>query len=281
MTSQITAIVSGVGFRSAVQQVEGNVFSAPGIKVNIGAATARTLAAAGFNLVVVGRTPERIDRIARDLAALHPERRIEKRVVDILDHEQVARFAKSLDASPNYCYVHSAGLSSGAYQLKDDNPYLPIDEVPEELPTLEFDTVVRSLLLMIRALLPIIRQSKRPRIVVINSMSAIRPYALGYSHSSAKAGLHAAVRALSLELNESGVMFSEVLPGIVDTGLYDTAPVRAAVRRIAAFFGRQYELIPQMSPYAVGEAVRLCLESSAHVLGINMVAEGQWPHQGA
>ncbi len=282
MTSKPVVIVAGAGYRtSEPSRSVVSLFSDPSVKVNIGAAVARTLASKGFNLIVVSRTREKAERLAKDLTQQFPERRIIGRSVDILKEDEVAGFAASLDENESYAYVHSAGLSTGSYHLENDNPYLPIESTPTQLPTLEFDAVVRSLLLMIRALLPRLARMGSSRVVVVSSMSGIRSYPLGYSHASAKAGLHAAVRALALELAPRGVLISEVLPGIVDTGLYDNPVVQRAVREIGGYFGWTGEHVPQMTPYAVAEAVALCMTSPAHVLSINMVADGQWPHQGA
>lgn len=277
-----TVIVSGVGYRdTAPTESELPLFHNPSTKVNIGAAVARRLAEDGFDLILLSRTAEKILRVACALQEEFPHNRIEGRVVDMLDARQVEAFASTLESTHLSAYVHSAGLSTGSYALKDDNPYLPVEEIPADLPTIEFDTVVRSLLLMVRSLLPALQLHARSRVVVVGSMSGIRPYPLGYSHASAKAGLHAAVRALALELSPRGVLLSEVLPGIVDTGLYDNPVVQAAVRRIGASFGRIYEEIPQMRPSEVAEAVSLCLRTTGHVLSVTMVADGQWPHEGA
>ena len=195
----------------------------------------------------------------------------------------VKLFFQNLSSEYTYSYVHSAGLSTASYSLKDDNPYLSIEELPIELPSLEFTTVVQSLLVMMKGLLPIFKSQESSRVVVINSMSGIRSYPLGYSHSSAKGGLHNAVRALSLELSKRNIFFSEIMPGIVDTGLYDSDAVIDAVKKIGAEFGYDYGSngIPKMSPYCVAEVVHTCLTNSANILSVNMVSQGQFTHQSA
>ena len=112
-------------------------------------------------------------------------------------------------------------------------------------------------------------------------MSSIRPYPLGFSHSSAKAGLHNAVRSLSLELTPQNIFFSEINPGMVDTGGYDSEEVKDSIRIISKSFGYEYDELPLMPPESVAEAVMLCLESKAHILNIDLVSQGQIPHLGA
>ena len=114
-------------------------------------------------------------------------------------------------------------------------------------------------------------------------MSGIRAVPFGFAHVSAKGGLRQAVRSLTLELNPLGIQVSEVLPGIVHTGMYDPLAVDEAIRRMGHSFGYAYVpgKLPQMKPTAVSEAVILCLSCDAHILSIPMVATGQFPHHGA
>ena len=112
-------------------------------------------------------------------------------------------------------------------------------------------------------------------------MSGLRSYPYGFSHSSAKGGLHSAVRSLSLELAKKNIFFSEVMPGIVDTGMYDNDIVIDTVQKIGKEFGYDYDEIPKMSPFAIAEIVHTCISSSANILTISVVPNGQWPHTGA
>ncbi|MBU0508792.1 SDR family oxidoreductase, partial [bacterium] len=209
--------------------------------------------------------------------------RIQVSDTDLLDEQAVSTLVKSLPAHRQIDLVQCAGLSAGSYHVPDDNPYLPVDALPTGLPTAEFDVIVRSLLLLVQALIARWRKQPETRVVVVNSMSGIRPYPYGYAHASAKAGLHNAVRSLALELAKDNIFVSEVNPGAVDTGFYDPASVQEAVTTIGREFGYDYHnaTVPQMPPSAVGDAVVLCLTSPAHVLSIDAVARGQFPHHGA
>lgn len=275
-------VILGVGYKTNKSYTYSeNVFLSENAKVNIGAACARKLAEAGHDLIIISRTPDKLNKIKRDLLALYPNRRIDDHALDVLNSEDVNKFFNSLDLDCHYDYVHSAGLGAGGYHVKDDNPYLSFKDTPLELPTKEFEVVVKSLLAFVKGFLPFFSNQPKAKVIVVNSMSGIRPYPLGFSHSSAKAGLHNAVRSLTLELNKEYVYFSEVNPGMVDTGSYDGEAVINAVQKISKEFGYYYDELPQMSPYEVADAVKMCLESSAHILEINMVSEGQFPHCGA
>jgi short-subunit dehydrogenase len=142
---------------------------------------------------------------------------------------------------------------------------------------------------MVQNFEPIFQRGEETRIVVVTSMSGIRPYMYGYSHASAKAGIHHAVRSLTLELSYryKSVYITEILPGIVDTGLYDSEEVIKSVREIGKTFGffgeNEYNQgnFPLMPPSAVAEAIVLALQSGAHILSINIVAHGQFVNIGA
>ena len=275
-------VILGVGYKTTLGfQPKESVYGTEHAKVNIGAACARQLAAAGHDLIIIARTQDRIDKVKEDLLALYPDRKIEARALDALNAEEVSGFFASLDSDCHYDYVHSAGLGAGAYRIKDDNPYLPFEEIPIDLPCKEYEAVVKSLFSFVNGFLPFFRRQERSKVVVVNSMSGIRPYSYGFSHSAAKAGLHNAVKSLTLEFCKEHIYFSEVNPGMVDTGAYDGQSVIDSVQKISEEFGYHYDELPQMSPYAVGDAVKLCLESEAHLLELNLVAEGQFPHSGA
>ncbi len=249
----------------------------------MGASVALRAATAGYSVVLLARTASKLTRIRDSIVTSVPEADVTFEPLDILDRDAVAAFVKGMPTDREFDLVQCAGLSAGSYNVPDDNPYVTIREVPPELPTVEFDMIVRGLLNMTQALLPLWKDQSQTRLVVVNSMSGIRTYPRGYAHASAKAGLHHAVRTLALELAKEQIFVSEVNPGAVDTGFYDSEAVKLAVAKIGLEFGYDYRIsgIPQIPPNAVASAVHLCLTAPAHILSINAVAQGQFPHHGA
>ena len=274
-------IIAGCGFRTSNSELSNNIFERGDVKINIGTATAYALASSGYNLILISRTQIKLTLIKKSLLEYFPDVKITICALDLMSTDEVSQFVASLNSEEEYAYVHCAGLSSGSYRLKNDNPYLLVEETPIELPTIEFESVVKSLLIIIKGLLPIFRKQKESRIVVVSSMSSVRAVPLGFSHTSAKAGLHNATRSLSLELNKENIFVSEVMPGAVDTGLYDNEVVQSRVFEMGRMFGYNYDKVPMMPPSAVANAVKLCIESESHILTINMVGQGQWPNLGS
>ena len=274
-------IISGCGFKIKGNDSSlnnENVFNNSNVKINIGTATALALAEAGYNLILLSKTDRKLNVIRQSILDKYPNVDIKIKPIDLLNEALVKEFTSALKLSEEYDYVHCSGISSGSFKLKDDNPYLSVEDTPIDLPTIEFEAVVKSLLIMIQNLLPFFKRQSETRIVVVSSMSSVRSVPFGFSHTSAKAGLHNASRSLALELNKLNIFVSEVMPGAVDTGMYDNEIVKKKIIEMGKMFGYSYDDIPMMPPSAVAESVRMCLESKSHILSINMVAQGQWPN---
>jgi len=277
-----TIIISGTSFKFKDEFYQNeNIFTSKNVFLNIGCATAKILAENNYDLIILSKTEFKLEKIKRSLQELFPTNNISYQTIDLINESSVKKFFKSLDKKLEYSYVHSAGLSTGGYHVENNNPYLEIGNIPIDLPTKEFEVVVKSLLLMINGLIPFFKKQKSSRVIVVNSLSGVRAYPLGFSHSAAKGGLHNAIRSLSLELAKDKIYFSEINPGIVDTGGYENEFVIKSVKKIGKEFGYDYDEIPKISPITVAETIELCLRSEANIMTINLLPEGQWKHQGA
>jgi short-subunit dehydrogenase len=295
--NEILIIVTGAGYKKALRVFHNGKTSEMlriheiNHKINIGAATAKFLASKGAKVCMVARSEEKLHNLKEYICRetkCNPSN-VTYKAVDLLDENSVSEFVISLDKTKPIWLVHSIGLSAQMYEIGGDNPYIPFTQIPSDLITKEFETPVKSLLLLMRNLEPVFQKQKETKIVVVTSMSGVRPFMYGYSHASAKAGIHSAVRSLSLEMNQKykSVYLTEILPGIVDTGMYDSDEVIKSVREIGESFGfvgnRSYttENFPLMHPLSVAEAIFWVLESNAHILSVNMIARGQFANMGA
>ena len=277
-------IITGCGFKSnkSLANLE-NIFHDSSVKINIGTATAKLLYESGYDIILLSKTKEKLELIKNSLLKnINKPSSIFIEQVDLLNTSEVESFVHNLVNTPfSYSLVHSMGLSSNTYSVKDDNPYKSVSETSSEMLLLEFESVTSSLLLMVKNLLPILKGQQESNIIVINSMSGIRSFPYGFSHTAAKGGLHQAVRSLCLELNKENIFVSEIMPGIVDTGYYDSVATQEAVVEIAKTFGYQYQDLPMMEPIEIAKAVKLCLESGAHYTELKVVSKGQFPHSGS
>ncbi len=252
------------------------------LKLNIGAATAFVLAANGATVHLVSRTEEKLkvikERIKDSLNI--PEERIEYSALDLLDQEQVKKFIKTIPKDKLLYWVQSVGLGAGSYKVKDGNPYLLVDNIPLELLQKESTTVLTATHLMMQELLPVFRKQDKTKVAIVTSMSGIRAYVGGGTHCAAKGAIDMYANALRIELCNERIYITSIRPGGTDTGGYDNKSVQEAVIRAAKGYDCDWtkgiRLIP---PIAVAEAISLALSSESHIGAINLVGEGQFPHQ--
>ena len=68
----------------------------------------------------------------------------------------------------------------------------------------------------------------------------------------------------------------------VDTGMYDNSVVREAIKFISDEYNGNYRShLALAPPTSVGEAINFALTTPVHIPSINLVAKGQFPHEGS
>lgn len=170
-----------------------------GASSGIGAATARQLAGAGFDVVVGARRLDRLEALAGEIGA----RAI---ALDVADPVSVARFC----AAAGQCrvLVNNAGGALGLdpIELADEDEWLAMYQVN-----------VLGTLRMTKALLPAIEASGDGHVVMVGSIAGTEPYAGGAGYNAAKFALRAVTKVLRLEVLGRPIRVSEIDPGLVDT----------------------------------------------------------------
>ena len=247
-------------------------------KANIGAAIALECAKAGAALRMVSHSAESLSLVERWIKSMVPDAKIEYTAID-LSYPGALTFLA--DSSPNdmpLYWVQSLGFGAGTITVKDNNPYIPIEEIPTELIDAEF-SVTKSTIQLLQALLPRFRKQKETRICIISSMSAIRSVVPASIHHAGKGALDRFANAAMLELEHEGIYVTTIRPGAIDTGLYDSQPVQESIHKICRGYGRSNT--GYAPPSSVAEAVVLALTSEAHITSLNLVARGQFPHEGS
>lgn len=250
-------------------------------KANIGTAIALECAKAGAVVHLVARTEEKL-KIVKQWIEEHVEKaQVEYSAVDLNDTEALKQVINNLSDDLPLYWVQSVGLGAGTVKLKDDNPYLSIDDLSEELIEAEL-TVLKNTISLFKLLLPRFRKQKETRVCIISSMSAVRSYTHGSMHVSAKGAISRFANSMTIELAPEKIYVTDVRPGGVDTGMYDSQIVRDTVAKIAKTYGTDWDETARLaSPSSVGKAVVTALASEGHITSINMVARGQWPHEGS
>lgn len=180
-----------------------------GASSGIGAATARRLAAEGFDVVAAARRRDRLD----DLAASTPG--IRAVTLDVTSPSSVAELADSLDDVA--VLVNNAGGAIGI------DPVEVAD--PADWQTM-FDTNVLGVLRVTQALLPALERGAGGHIVVTGSIAGHLVYEGGAGYTAAKHAATAVVETLRLELNGRPVRVTEIAPGMVRTEEFSLVRLR-------------------------------------------------------
>jgi NAD(P)-dependent dehydrogenase (short-subunit alcohol dehydrogenase family) len=182
-----------------------------GANKGIGFEVARTLAKKGFRVFVTGRDPGRVQAAAADL--LSGGANVETGILDVGDEESRKSFASWLSGRAERLdvLVNNAGVFL-------DKRFGGI-EVPPKIVRETFEVNVLGAWHLTQLLLPLLRQSKSPRVINVSSgMGAMSEMSAGYAaYRVSKAALNAVTRILAAELDASGVSVNSVCPGWVQT----------------------------------------------------------------
>jgi NADP-dependent 3-hydroxy acid dehydrogenase YdfG len=170
-----------------------------GASSGIGAAAAKHLAAAGYELILGARRMDRLQAIAEPLGA-------KAFMLDVMDAKSVEAFCKQVPAVN--VLINNAGGAQGAETVAN-----AIDEKWETM----YDTNVLGTMRMVRGLLPKLEASGAGHIVNIGSVAGIEVYPGGAGYTAAKHAVKALTETLRLELLGKPIRITEVAPGLVET----------------------------------------------------------------
>jgi NADP-dependent 3-hydroxy acid dehydrogenase YdfG len=170
-----------------------------GASAGIGAATARRLRAAGFDVVIGARRLDRLQEVADEIGA-------RALPLDVTDPTSVDDFAAAVASCS--VLVNNAGGALGLDRVADSS-----DAQWAEM----YDRNVLSVLRMCRALLPRLVASGDGRIVNIGSVAGFHVYEGGAGYTAAKHAARAVTRTLRGELLGQPVRVIEISPGLVET----------------------------------------------------------------
>lgn len=170
-----------------------------GASSGIGAATARSLAAAGFHVVLGARRVEYCRQIADEIGGT-------ARYLDVLDPDSVAGFTAAVPAAR--VLVNNAGGAKGLD---------PVVSADEDQWRWMWEANVLGTQRMTRALLPKLIESGDGVLITVTSIAALEAYDNGSGYTSAKHAQAAVHRTLRAEHLGQPVRFVEVAPGLVNT----------------------------------------------------------------
>ncbi|GAA4345780.1 SDR family NAD(P)-dependent oxidoreductase [Actinomadura luteofluorescens] len=202
-----------------------------GASSGIGAATARRLAAEGFNVVLAARRRDRLDALAGEIAESVPGAgRIAAFTLDVTSQESVDALAAAVGAC--HVLVNNAG---GALGL-DSVATADLDDWRSM-----YESNVIGLARVTKAVLPKLVESGAGHIVNITSLAGHAPYEGGGGYNAAKYAAYAVNEVLRLELVAEPVRVTEIAPGLVKTEEFSLVRFRGDEEKAA----KPYEGVPE------------------------------------
>jgi NADP-dependent 3-hydroxy acid dehydrogenase YdfG len=225
-----------------------------GASSGIGAATAKRLAAEGFDVVLAARRRDRLDELVKEIEAADPAGRRNAAVavtLDVTSQESVDAMAAALPEC--HVLVNNAG---GALGLE---PVAEADPVDWQA---MYDTNVLGLLRVTKAVLPKLIAGGEGHVVNITSLAAHVPYEGGAGYVAAKHAAAAINDTMRLELVDRPVRITEVAPGLVHTEEFSLVRFRGDDSKAA----KPYEGVPDpLTADDVADCVAWAVTRPAHV----------------
>jgi short-subunit dehydrogenase len=180
----------------------------------IGAALARRFARAGFNLVLVARSADKLKALA---TALSDTFGVETRVVsaDLAHPEAAKKLATSMKRARRSIdvLVNNAGVL-------EHGPFVKMHAARHrEL----IDLNVAGVTAMLAHFLPPMVSRRRGRVLNVASIAAFQPVPLLATYAATKAYVLSLTESLSEELKGTGVSVTALCPGITDTHMLAAA----------------------------------------------------------
>jgi 3-oxoacyl-[acyl-carrier protein] reductase len=174
----------------------------------IGQAIATRLAGMDATVVVTGRDESRMQQVARDLAA--QGLRCEAVACDLTDLASVEALGKRLrhDYGRVDILVNNAGIGGPSGLLHELAPG-DWDAI--------FDTNLRGVYYMLRAIVPLMIETGAGHIINISSLAGKNPLPRGAAYSASKWGLNGLSYGVAEELRGHNIRVSVICPGSVNT----------------------------------------------------------------
>jgi uncharacterized oxidoreductase len=173
----------------------------------IGAGLAAAFHARGAQVILAGRTRERLEAVA----ARHPGMVAE--VVDVAEADQVAALGERLAA--RWPTLDTVVNNAGVQTLMDFRSPVDSDAIAREI-----DVNLKGLILVANAVLPQLLRQPAARLINVGSGLGYVPLVAAPVYSATKAASHSFTISLRRQLIGSSVAVVELIPPVVETELH-------------------------------------------------------------
>lgn len=225
-----------------MQALQDRTALVTGASSGIGAATARALAAHGARVVLAARRAERLEALVQELPGASAVE------LDVCDPAAVTA---ALDGVNPDLAILNAGLALGTEPLAAGS----VDEW-----STVFDTNVKGVLHCARAVLPGMLERGRGDLVLVGSVAGRQVYPGGAVYCASKHAVRALYEGMRIDCVGSGVRFTTVDPGLVETE-FSLVRFRGDAERAAAV----YQGVEALAPRDVADAILYAVTRPPHV----------------
>src|SRR6476619_825279 len=181
-----------------------------GASSGLGAEMARQFAALGHDLALCARRIEKLETLKKEIAAAHPDRRVEVRTLDVNDDDEVFEVFRGFQADFGTIdrVVINAGIGKGA----------PLGTGRYDANRQTAMTNFVAALAQSEAAMEIFREQNAGHFVMISSMSAMRglPKAMT-TYGATKAGVAHLAEGLRNELYVKPIKVTVLYPGYISS----------------------------------------------------------------
>jgi short-subunit dehydrogenase len=210
-----------------------------GASSGIGKASAMAFARAGFDLVLVSRSQDKLETVAAEISQIGVK--VQVCSLDLASIQDVKSKMQAIDAAnPIDILVNNAGMGYTGNLI--DTPLADWQQV--------IDLNLTSVFQCIQAVLPGMRERRRGMIINVASIAGHQAFPGWGAYSVSKAGLISLSKILAVEERAHGIRVTTICPGSVNTPLWDTDTVQAD-------FDRSQMLTPESIAQSILHAAML------------------------
>lgn len=206
-------------------KLDGKTALITGGTSGIGEAMAKLFAKEGANVIIVGRSVERGNRILEQLLP-PPDGFSAFLPCDITDAEAVKKLRKDVEEKYSRLdiLVNNAGISIGG----------SIEELQDEIWMRHYDVNMHASMRVTRAFLDMILESKGNILfdASVDGLSYLTRGRRMYAYSSTKAALIKFAQLLALNYTPNGIRVNCICPGATQTPIFSDADTSGAVAQI-------------------------------------------------
>ncbi len=227
-----------------------------GASSGIGAATARSLASLGYDLILLARRKDRLEQLQKELELKVSVRSL---AVDVRDKEAVLSNISELPETWQKIdvLINNAGNAHGLSPIHEGD----LNDWDAML-----DINVKGLLYISRAITPGMVARKSGFVINIGSIAGKEVYANGNVYCASKHAVDALTKSMRIDLNPYGIRVGSVSPGLVETE-FSLVRFRGDQQRSKAVYEGYQPLLAE----DIADAIVYMLSRPSHVQIADMV----------